>query len=212
MSFAQWALRRLGSIHGRKVHASRVHVLASHFAEMIPPGHRVLDVGCGDGVIDRLLQERRPDLHIAGVDTLVRPNARIPVTSFDGKQLPFGDKSWDTVLFCDVLHHAEEPVGILRDAARVARHSVIIKDHLAEGAFAWSLLRFMDFVGNAPHGVERPYKYFNRAQWASAYREAGLLPAETKTRLLLYPAWADPIFGRSLHFISRCDVLHRPSG
>jgi SAM-dependent methyltransferase len=207
MSFAGWALRRLGSMHGRAVHGRRVQALAAHFAELIPHGHSVLDVGCGDGAIDRLLLERRQDLHIAGVEALVRPTTQIPVTSFDGTQLPFGDKSWDTVMFCDVLHHTDDPVGLLREAARVARHSVIIKDHLAEGASARWLLRFMDFVGNAPHGVRQPHNYFNRAQWTRAYRHAGLLPAETKTRLVLYPAWADPIFGQSLHFISRCDVI-----
>lgn len=206
MSLAQWALRRLGTIHGRAVHSRRVHALASQFAELIPVRHSVLDVGCGDGLIDQLLLERRPDLHVAGVETFVRPGAPIPVTPFDGTRLPFGDKSWDTVMFCDVLHHAEDPVGILREAARVARHSVIIKDHVAEGAFARPLLRLMDFVGNAPHGVTLPYNYFDRAQWASAYQSSDLLPAETRTGLALYPAWADPIFGRSLHFISRCDI------
>jgi SAM-dependent methyltransferase len=207
MALAQWALRQLGSIHGRAVHSRRVRALASQFAELIPVRHSVLDVGCGDGLIDEVLLERRPDLHVAGVDTLVRPSARIPVTPFDGKRLPFGDKSWDTVMFCDVLHHTEDPVAMLRQAARVARHCVMIKDHLAEGAFARPLLRLMDFVGNAPHGVTLPYNYFDRAQWENAYQSSNLFPSETRTRLALYPAWADPIFGRSLHFISRCDII-----
>jgi hypothetical protein len=64
MSVAQWALRRLGSVHGRAVHSRRVEALAAQFAELIPAGHRVLDVGCGDGLIDQLLLERRPDLQM----------------------------------------------------------------------------------------------------------------------------------------------------
>jgi hypothetical protein len=72
-------------------------------------------------------------------------------------------------MFCDVLHHAEDAIGMLREAARVARHGVIIKDHLAEGVLARPALRLMDFVGNAPRGVTLPYNYFDRAQWANAY-------------------------------------------
>ena len=194
------------------MHSRRVEALAAQFAELIPAGHRVLDVGCGDGLIDQLLLERRPGLQIAGVETLVGPGARIPVTPFDGTRLPLDSKSWDTVMFCVVLHHADDAIGMLREAARVARHSVIIKDHFAEGVLARPVLRLMDFVGNAPHGVTLPYNYFDRGQWASAYQAAGLVPVVTRTRLALYPAWADPLFGRSLHFVSRCDIVPSPSG
>ena len=64
-------------------------------------------------------------------------------------------------MFCDVLHHAEEPVEIIREAVRVARHCVVIKDHLVQGLFARRTLRLMDFVGNAPHGIVLPYNYLD---------------------------------------------------
>jgi SAM-dependent methyltransferase len=75
-----------------------------------------------------------------------------PVAPFDGRRLPFTDRSWDTVLFCDILHHTERPVELLREAVRVARHSILIKDHSVEGWLARPL-RFMDVVGNFPHGL-----------------------------------------------------------
>ena len=206
MSLGGWSRQSLGSIHARAVHSRRVRTLAAHFADLIPHGHSVLDVGCGDGLIDRLLFERRPDLHIEGVDVLVRADSQIPVTWFDGRELAFPDASWDTVLLCDVLHHAEDPIRMLREVRRVARHSVVIKDHLVTGILARPTLRLMDFVGNAPHGVALPFNYFDRDQWNMAYQSADLVPIETRARLDLYPAWADPIFGRSLHFIARCEL------
>ena len=36
---------------------------------------------------------------------------------------------------------------LLREAVRVARQAVLIKDHLVEGTFAYSTLRFMDWWG-----------------------------------------------------------------
>ena len=177
-------------------------MLANHFAELIPRGPAVLDVGAGDGLLDALILDRRPDLTLTGVDVLLRPDARIPVVKFDGRQLPFPDRSFDTVMFCDVLHHTHDPVGMLHEAVRVARHAVVIKDHTVEGFMARPTLRVMDYVGNAPHGVALPYHYFTRAEWDAAYRETGLAVKTTRSRLHLYPRWADMLFGRSLHFIA----------
>ena len=77
----------VGTLHGRLVHARRVRALAGHFSDLLPTSHRVLDVGCGDGLIDRLVLERRPDLTIRGIDPLVRTGTHIPVAAFDGKTL-----------------------------------------------------------------------------------------------------------------------------
>src|SRR5689334_3260350 len=71
---------------------------------------KVLDVGCGDGTIDALIQQKRPDVSIRGVDVLLRPATRIPVDLFDGKKFPFDDGSFDTCLFVDVLHHTTDPL------------------------------------------------------------------------------------------------------
>jgi SAM-dependent methyltransferase len=201
-----WRLCSLGSLHGRVVHSRRVRVLAAHFAELIPGGHSVLDVGCGDGLIDRFILERRSDLRICGTDPLIRRGSHIPVVPFDGRRLPFTDRSWDTVLFCDVLHHAERPVELLREAVRVARHSILIKDHSVEGWLARPTLRLMDVMGNAPYRVARTYNYFTPGQWQDAYRVTGIAPIEVRRKLGLYPSWVDLFFGRSLHFAAIYDI------
>jgi ubiquinone/menaquinone biosynthesis C-methylase UbiE len=120
---ARWRrmLQPVGALHGRLVHSPRVRMLVAHFSDLIPPRHSVLDVGCGDGLIDEMIAAKRPDLQISGVDVHVRAGARVPVTPFDGRRLPFADRSWDTVMFCDVLHHTDDPILLLREAARVAR-------------------------------------------------------------------------------------------
>jgi SAM-dependent methyltransferase len=187
-----------------------VRALAAHFADLIPSGHSVLDVGCGDGLLDTLIMERRPDVRLSGVDVLVRPDAKIPVTPFDGRRLPFADRSWDSVMLCDVLHHTPDPVEALREAARVSRAFVILKDHTLEGPGARAILRLMDYVGNAPHGVALPYNYMTRAEWDAAFQSCGLVVTQLRRDLRLYPRWADPIFGGSLHFVACCQVVQEP--
>lgn len=201
--------RALGSLHGTLVHSRRVRVLAAHFAALIPQGHSVLDVGAGDGLIDALILDRRSDLTVSGVDVLVRADAHIPVAAFDGTRLPYPDRSWDTVLFCDVLHHTEHPVEMLKEAVRVARHGVVIKDHILQGFLAGPTLRLMDYFGNVPHGVVLPYNYLTPNQWEQARHACGLLPREVRHDLKLYPAWADLFFGRALHFVGSYDITRK---
>lgn len=196
-----WPRRALAGAHHKLVHSRRVHALAAHLADLIPPSHSVLDVGCGDGLIAVETLRRRPDITIAGVDVMARPAAHIAVTTFDGVHLPFPDRSWDTVLFCDVLHHVERPATLLREAVRIARDGVIIKDHIVQGVLARPILRLMDFVGNAPHGVALPYNYLTAAEWEDVLSECGLVLREVRSRLGLYPSYADVVFGRGLHFI-----------
>jgi len=196
----------IGDLHGRLVHSRRVQVLCKHLVEMIPPGTTILDVGCGDGLIDSLLLDQRPDLQISGIDVLARPAARIPVCKFDGMTIPHPGKSFDLVMFLDVLHHTEDPMILLREARRVARSSIVIKDHLRCGFAASAVLRFMDWVGNAPHNVVLTYNYWPEARWRQAFAQLDAQLTEYRDRLGLYPAPASWVFERSLHFLARLDL------
>lgn len=193
-------------IHGDYVHRWRVNALARHLTELIPKCARVLDVGCGDGLVDHLTLQHRPDLTISGVDVLIRGHTHIAVMPFDGRNIPHGDGTFDIVMFIDVLHHTHDPIVLLREAARVARRSIIIKDHILEGFLAEPTLQFMDRTGNARHGVALPHNYWTRRRWESAFKMLALTPAVWETDLKLYPAMINFIFGRSLHFIARLDV------
>jgi SAM-dependent methyltransferase len=193
-------------IHHSGVHLRRVAVLTRHLAELLPANVSVLDVGAGDGLVAKGVLTERPDLKWTAVDTLARPTAHVPVQLFDGDHLPFADKSFDVALFVDVLHHTDQPLMLLREAVRVARQSILIKDHLREGPLAAPTLRFMDWVANAGWGVRLPYNYWNAAQWEDACQGLGLQHANMRRALGLYPWWANWLFGRSLHFISRFDI------
>lgn len=192
-------------LHARWVVDRRVQVLAGHLCAAIPPGGRVLDVGCGDGRIAREIGVRRPDLELRGIDVYVREDAAIPVERFDGRTIPAPDGSCDTVLFVDVLHHTEDPMVLLREARRVSRRCIVVKDHNRNGLLAGPTLRFMDRVGNRPDQVPLPYNYWPRERWQQAVRDLGLRIASWEERLGLFLAPADWIFGRSLHFVARLE-------
>ncbi len=193
-------------IHGKYVFNRRVHLLSDHLANLLPQDAKLLDVGCGDGTITHLIEQKRSDIKAQGIDVLVRNQTHIPVTEFDGQVMPYSDSSFDVVMFVDVLHHTEDAMILLREALRVARKAIVIKDHTCDGFLADLTLRFMDKVGNERHGVVLPYNYWSEQQWFNAFDTLGLRIGVWHKKLRLYPTPASWIFDRSLHFIARLDL------
>ncbi len=192
----------IDNYHTAQVLSRRVRILSRHLAELAPLSAAILDVGCGDGQVAKLLLDQRPDLTLSGVDILIRKHTVIPVLAFDGTTLPQAADAKDAVMFIDVLHHTEDPLVLLREAVRVSRRWIIIKDHTREGWAARITLRFMDWVGNARYGVALPYNYWSEAQWQAAFAALKLRPVRSVTALGLYPWWVNWLFGRRLHFIT----------
>ncbi len=192
----------VGSLHDRFVFRRRVDVLSAWFAKLAPRNARILDVGAGDGLLAASILAKRPDLTVRGIDVLPREHCHIPVEMFDGRTIPFAKGAFDSVLFVDVLHHTDDPSILLREAARVAASSVLIKDHFRKGFAAQQRLRLMDWVGNARFGVALPYNYWTENQWNGAWQEIGLRPDQLVTDLHLYSGLADRVFGAKLHFVA----------
>jgi ubiquinone/menaquinone biosynthesis C-methylase UbiE len=92
---------------------------------------RVLEVGCGTGVLTRMLARWPGVGEVVGVDPapslLSRARAlaaEIPNIRFeeaDGRSLPFDSESFDVVVFDSTLSHVPEPERALAEAHRVLR-------------------------------------------------------------------------------------------
>lgn len=195
----------VGRVHSSVVFGRRVQVLAGELSDLVGEGGTLVDVGCGDGSIGRSIADLRPDLDVYGFEVLVRPGCRIPVKPFDGTTIPLDDASVDFAMLVDVLHHTDEPSILLAEAARVARRAVLLKDHTVQGLFARKTLRFMDWFGNAHHGVVLPYNYWSAEQWSEAFDGLALVVEERRDELPLYPFPASLVFGRRLHFVARLE-------
>lgn len=192
----------LNRIHESYVYARRVRVLSHIMASLLPKNSRVLDIGCGDGLISKSIQEKRADIKIEGIDVLLRPKAYISVKQFDGNHLPYADISFDAVMLVDVLHHADNPVMLIYEAVRVSKGLLLVKDHTRDGFFAEPILRFMDWVGNKRHGVSIPANYWPEKLWRETFARLNLTVNYWTKDVPLYPWWASWIFGRSLHFVA----------
>ena len=190
------------SLYQSAISTPRNRRLARQLADRLPQGASVLDVGCGDGLIDSLILAARPDLSLTGLDVLLRTATHIPVELFDGRSLPLGDGVVDAVMFVDMLHHTDDPVAMLAEGRRVARRGILVKDHLTDPFLGRPFLGFMDLAGNAQHGVRLPYNYLSRAEWRAAFDRLGLGVSYWSETVDLYPPPLSWLFGRGLHMIA----------
>jgi SAM-dependent methyltransferase len=115
-------------------------------------GARVVDVGCGDGVLAAWMAKRGAE--VIGIETdpgaLVRARATLgPERALDGRgqELPFPGQSLDLVLYFNSLHHlpADELDAAIAEAARVlvGGGALLVVEPLAAGDH-FELLRPVD--------------------------------------------------------------------
>lgn len=188
--------------HDKVVYSRRMGRLTELLTPLLADSKSVLDVGCGDGKIDRLLLNKSKEkFDIKGIDVLVRPDTYIKVTEYDGSHIPYEDGSFDTVMAIDVLHHTDDPGVVLAEMVRVAKSTVIIKDHVKGGLVSYCKLRAMDYVGNAHYHVRLPYNYLTKRQWDDYIKKFELKVAIEKTDLNLYTGIFHILFDRKLHII-----------
>jgi len=113
--------------------------MALEVAGMLPPRTRVLDVGCGNGFIAHHLKALL-GAEVVGIDVTRETSARIRYLPYDGRRFPLPDNSFDAVLLCYVLHHAQDLRAVLAEVRRALRRGGLIVVYEDIPARAWDRL------------------------------------------------------------------------
>ena len=134
--------RRLSRMRRRRK-VGRAYDMALEIANVVQANSQVLDVGCGNGFIAHHLSALL-QTPVVGLDVAESTTARISYHQFDGRHFPLADQTFDAVLFCYVLHHAQDAHLILDEARRVLKDGglmIIYEDNPArwwDKAVCWS--------------------------------------------------------------------------
>jgi hypothetical protein len=98
-------------------------------------------------------------------------------------------------MIIDVLHHDLNPEQVVKEACRVSRRSILIKDHYFNHGLDVFGLKVMDYIGNAPYGIRLPYNYLNDAAWRTIFSNLNLkIVSEAKFRYNLIDPCRHVIF------------------
>lgn len=132
-------------------------------AELIEPGSRVLDLGCGDGEFLHYLAKTK-NIRPLGIeidaDRVGECVARgIPVIHGDlNKHLDYlGDQSFDCVLLTRTLQELAHPEDVLREVTRIGKRGLV--GFINFGHIRNRMQLF--FSGRMPHSKALPYNWYN---------------------------------------------------
>ena len=129
---------------------------------LVPPGSRVLDLGCGDGALLHHLVTTRSctgyGIEIADDNVLACARRGVDVIQLnleEGLAL-FDDASFDVVLQLDTLQHLRNTEKMLRETARVGRIGIVSFPNFAHWQNRFSVLR-----GRMPVTKTLPYQWYD---------------------------------------------------
>ncbi len=92
---------------------------------------RVLEIGVGEGTINRRIAERFPTTPVLGLDLPDDELAAewrerdLSCVFGDATRLPFPDRSFDLVLAIEVFEHLSDPIGAIDELRRVCAGALI---------------------------------------------------------------------------------------
>ncbi|MEM9169592.1 MAG: methyltransferase domain-containing protein [Pseudomonadota bacterium] len=138
----------------------------------LPPSARLLEIGSGPGSVLAALRAR--GRVVTAVDVADGAyTERLRATLYDGTTLPFAADAFDAALLLTTLHHTHDPLGVLREAARVAPRVLVVED-VYRSAFQRRLTKIADAVTNLEFRGH-PHNNKDDAGWRAAFNDLGLV-------------------------------------
>ena len=135
-------------------------------------GEKILDLGCGSGILGEKIRERLKK-EVIGIDIVDKRVCNIPFKIYDGKKIPFPENFFGLVIISFVLHHTEDPISILQEAKRVGKRIIIFED-LPEGILGKLYCFFHWVTWNLFFGKSPKFNFHTKKEWKEIFKKLDL--------------------------------------
>jgi len=132
-------------------------------ADMIEPNTRVLDAGCGNGMLlDYLWRFKQVDargieISTQGVQACVSSGLSVVQGNVETDLKDYPDGAFDYVILSQTLQAMHEPREVLEQMMRIGKRAIVSLPNFGY----WRLRLFMMFKGRMPVSENLPYEWYN---------------------------------------------------
>ncbi len=132
-------------------------------ADLVEPGSRVLDVGCGDGALLALLEEWRGvdgrgiEISQAGVNECVARGLSVIQGDADRDLVHYPDGAFDYAILSQTIQATDNPKLVLNELLRIGRRAVVSFPNFGH----WSVRSSLFFKGRMPVTKSLSYSWYD---------------------------------------------------
>jgi len=132
-------------------------------ADMIEPGTKVLDVGCGNGdLLEYLWRTKQVDgrgieISTQGVQACVSAGLSVVQGDVEKDLRNYPDGAFDYVILSQTVQAMMDPKGVIEQAMRIGKRAVVSLPNFAY----WRVRLYVMFKGRMPVSESLPYEWYN---------------------------------------------------
>jgi methionine biosynthesis protein MetW len=135
----------------------------SIIADLVNPGARVLDLGCGDGeLLAHLMKNKSVNGYGLEIDpdkitTCIRSGVNVIEQNLDAGLSNFADDSFDMVVMTETLQAVKAPVQMLEEMLRIGRECIVTFPNFGH----WRCRLYLAARGRMPVSEHLPHSWYD---------------------------------------------------